>query len=272
VTSHDVVAQVRRLFRTRAVGHTGTLDPFATGVLVLVFGRATRLARFVEAGAKTYVAEARLGLETTTDDATGDPVGDRWDGPWPAPDGVWAALQQVREAPLQLPPAFSAKRVGGRRSHDLARRGEAVTLAPVAVRIDRLDVLSYAPPAVGFEAVVGPGTYIRAVARDLGRALGTGAHLVALRRLQVGRFTAADAHPLGRLTGDEPLLDPSRLVDGMRQVGLDAEGVEDIRHGRSVAAAPDAEGLAALLEGERLVAVAEARNGRWHPNVVLAQP
>jgi tRNA pseudouridine55 synthase len=195
MTSHDVVAQVRRLFRTRAVGHTGPLDPFATGVLVLVFGRATRLARFVEAETKTYVAEARLGLETTTGDATGDPVGDGWRGPWPAPQAVRAALQPVGAAPLQLPPAFSAKRVGGRRSHDLARRGEAVTLAPVAVRIDRLDVLSYAPPTVGFEAVVGPGTYIRAVARDLGRALGTGAHLVALRR---HRPPVPDIlHPLG---------------------------------------------------------------------------
>ena len=272
MTSHDVVAQVRRLFRTRAVGHTGTLDPFATGVLVLVLGNATRLARFVEAGAKTYVAEARLGLETTTDDATGDPVGAEWDGPWPEPQQVRAALRRVGEAGWQLPPVFSAKRVGGRRSHDLARRGEEVVLTPAAVRIDRLELLAYAPPMVGFEADVGPGTYIRAVARDLGRALGTGAHLVALRRVRVGPFRAADAHPLDRLTGAEPLLAPSRLVEGMRQVGLDAARVEDVRHGRPVAADADAEGLAALLAGDRLVAVAEGRNGRWYPNVVLATP
>jgi tRNA pseudouridine55 synthase len=241
-------------------------------VLVLVYGRATRLALFVEAGAKTYLAEARLGIATSTDDATGDPVGDPWRGPWPDPEAVRAALQAVADAPLQLPPAFSAKRVGGRRSHALARRGEPVALAPVPVRIDLLTVLSHAPPAIGFEAVVGPGTYIRAVARDLGRALGTGAHLVALRRLRVGRFTVADAHPLGRLTGDEPLLDPGRLVEGMRRVVLDAGGAADIRHGRPVAADPDAAGLAALLEGDRLVAVAEARTGRWHPNVVLTRP
>ncbi|MEZ4584951.1 MAG: tRNA pseudouridine(55) synthase TruB [Gemmatimonadales bacterium] len=208
VTSHDVVAQARRLFSTRSIGHTGTLDPFATGLLVLVIGRATRLARFVEAGRKTYLAEARLGVATRTDDLTGEPIGQEWTGGWPSRDAVEAELGALEGRHDQRPPAYSAKRRDGERSYARARRGEAVALEPVPVEIDELELLEWSPPLVGFRAVVGPGTYVRAIARDLGERLGTGAHLTALRRTRVGSFRVEDAHRLDRLTGRERLLTP----------------------------------------------------------------
>jgi len=269
VTSHDVVVQARRLFATRSIGHTGTLDPFATGLLVLVIGRATRLARFVEAGQKSYLAEARLGIATSTDDLSGEPLGEEWSGPWPARERVEAELAAMVGRTEQRPPSFSAKRRDGERSYERARRGEAVALEPVTVEIEALELLEWSPPLVGFRAVVGPGTYVRAIARDLGERLGTGAHLTALRRTQVGSFRVEDAHRLDRLTGHEPLLSPRELVGDLPAVTLPPEQAESVRHGRAVPGEGPVEGVAALLEGDRLLAVAERRQERWQPVVVL---
>ena len=201
ITSHDVVATVRRRFRIKAVGHTGTLDPFATGLLVMVLGGATRLARFVEAERKVYLASARLGVATATDDLTGELLGGPWSGAWPDAGRVQVALAALEEQGTQRPPAFSAKSVDGVRSYARARRGEAVVLEPVPVVIERLALLTFEPPVVTFRATVGPGTYIRAIARDLGERLGTGAHLESLRREAVGRFEVSAAVPLDQLTG-----------------------------------------------------------------------
>lgn len=267
ITSHDVVATVRRRFRTRAVGHTGTLDPFATGLLVVVIGGATRLARFVEAGRKTYLAEATLGRVTDTDDRTGEPVDGEWTGPWPELSAVQAALAGLEGAQEQRPPAYSAKSVDGVRSYARARRGETVVLAPVPVVIERLELLGYEPPLVRFRATVGAGTYIRAIARDLGERLGTGGCLESLRRESVGRFQVADAVPLGQLTGEEPLVPPADLVPFPR-VEVGADDAARLRRGQRVAGAPG--GSAALMHGGELVAVGEARDGEWQPVVVLA--
>jgi tRNA pseudouridine55 synthase len=271
MTSHDVVAIVRRRWKTRAVGHTGTLDPFATGLLVLVLGGATRLARFVERGTKEYRVRAVLGTRTETDDPTGEPLGPTWAGAWPDAGAVTEALRTLVGRQLQRPPAYSAKRVGGQRSHRLARRGLAVELAPVEVRIDELALERYEAPVVEFRATVGPGTYVRSIVRDLGERLGVGAHAVELRRERVGPFRADLATPLERLTGTEPLLPPADLVGELPRVRLAPDEVRAVGHGRTVAAEPEAGDLAALVDESGLVAVAEARGGRWQPIVVLGR-
>ncbi len=269
-TSHDVVARVRKLFGTRTVGHTGTLDPFATGLLVLVLGGATRLARFVEAETKTYRAVARLGVRTDTDDATGEVLETQEPARWPPRDAVEAALAALVGRRLQRPPVYSAKHVGGERSHRLARRGVAVQAEPVAVEVHALELLECAPPAVEFRAVVGPGTYLRALARDLGERLGTGGHLTALRREAVGRFRVEDATPLEALSGAEPPIAPAELVAHLPRVPLAPAEVAGVRHGRTVQRAGGGSGYGALLDGAVLVAVARAVPEGWHPEVVLA--
>jgi tRNA pseudouridine55 synthase len=192
LTSHDVVDGVRRAFGVRRAGHTGTLDPFATGVLPVCIGKATRLARFLAAGAKEYRATVRLGFATTTDDETGEPVG--------APRSVDADEAVVRAAcvsllgpQLQVPPAYSARRVGGRRLYELARRGVAVERAGSPVDVQAIDVRSCAGDRVEIDVRCSPGTYVRALARDLGESLGVGGHLVALRRTRTGAFDLSHA-------------------------------------------------------------------------------
>ena len=268
-TSHDVVARARRVFRTRAVGHTGTLDPFATGLLILVFGGATRLARWAERHRKVYRADIRLGTTTATDDRTGAVLEEMQPGAWPSRELLEAGVAGLVGEHSQRPPAFSAKRVGGERSHRLARRGGNPEPAAVVVRVFSLTLLEYAPPLVSLRAEVSAGTYIRALARDLGQRLGIGAHLAELRRESIGPWRVADATPLAELTGAEPLLPARALVEDLRQVPLASEELARVAHGRDVAREGPTEGEAALLDGDRLVAVARAVPLGWHPVVVL---
>ncbi len=191
-TSHDVVDRVRRVFQLRRVGHTGTLDPFATGVLPLCLGKATRLARFLALGDKAYEATVRFGFATTTDDLHGDPLG--------SPQALGLSLEQLCELARrfqgtveQRPPDYSAKHVGGKRMYELARRGARIAPRAVPVHIHRLEVVSLSGDYAAVSVVCSPGTYIRALARDLGEAVGTGAHLVALRRTRAGAFGASEA-------------------------------------------------------------------------------
>ena len=272
MTSHDVVRLVRRAYRIRAVGHTGTLDPFATGLLVLLVGRATRLARFVEAERKTYLATARLGWSTDTDDLTGAPASPAVDAAGLDPEAVRHALAGLVGAQLQRPPAFSAKRVAGERAYAMARRGEAVELADVPVTVYEADALDVRPPLVVFRVVVSAGTYIRALARDLGERLGVGGHLTALRREAVGALRVEAAVPADRIGPDLPLLPPQDVLRGLPAVELDAEGVADAAHGRVLSAPPGLAGPTLLLHAGRLVAVARAGDGRLRPDVVLEQP
>jgi tRNA pseudouridine55 synthase len=269
LTSHDVVARARRLFHLKAVGHTGTLDPFATGLLILVFGSATRLARWAERHRKTYRAVIRLGVTTSTDDRTGEVLVERSPAEWPARSAIAAALQRLTGSQRQRPPAFSAKRVGGVRSHRLARRGGTPAPAPVEVSVYRLTVLEYQPPLVTLEAEVGPGTYIRALGRDLGELLGTGAHVTELRRERIGPWRVESAHPLAELTGGETLLPARELVGELPGIELAPDEVTLVGHGRDVIRPEPTAGEAALLEGGRLVAVAQAVPAGWHPAVVL---
>ncbi|HPF62521.1 MAG TPA: tRNA pseudouridine(55) synthase TruB [Gemmatimonadales bacterium] len=269
-TSHDVVAVVRRRLGVRAVGHAGTLDPFATGLLVVLVGRATRLARFVEATAKAYDAVIRFGAATDTDDATGTVVRTLAPDTWPdvaAIDGALAARCGVRP---QRPPAYSAKHVAGRRSHALARAGIAVELLPVAVQVHELARRGWDPPDLAVHAVVGKGTYLRAIARDLGEDLGIPAHCAELRRTRVGPFSVEAAASPESVEPDH-LLPPAAMVAHLEQVTVSDTEVRELGFGRSIGRQADGEGPAALVAVDgRLVAVAEAADGsRWQPVVVL---
>ena len=275
-TSHDVVARARRVFGIRAVGHTGTLDPFASGLLVLLLGRATRLARFVEAGPKTYRAVARLGMRTDTDDRTGAPVGEAVDPSGLDLAGVNAAVTALAGARLQRPPAFSAKKIAGERSYRLARRGRVVALTEVPVTVHRIALLDWRPPHATFRATVSAGTYLRALARDLGDSLGVGGHLVELRRETVGALRVEDAVPLDRLTPDTSLLPLRTVLGDLPAVALDEVERAAVRHGRAVtdrwggaAAAAGGDLSVALLADDEVVAVARAEAGVLRPVVVL---
>lgn len=267
-TSHDVVAQVRRTYRLRAVGHTGTLDPFATGLLVVLLGRATRLARFLEPLLKRYRAVARLGVRTDTDDLTGRELERVEPVEWPEEAAVARAMAGMTGRIEQLPPVFSAKHVDGQRSHQRARRGETPGLAAVTVDVRRFDLVRYEPPEVEFVAEVSTGTYVRALARDLGDALGVGAHLTSLRREAIGPFEVASAVPLGDLSAASWLLSPAELLGHLPAVELSDAEAADVGYGRQVMR-EGSEGRARLMAGGELVAVGEARETGWQPIVVL---
>jgi tRNA pseudouridine55 synthase len=280
MTSHDVVQQVRRRFGIRAAGHTGTLDPFATGLLVVLIGRATRLARFVELESKTYLATARLGARTSTDDATGKLLADS-KTPVSLPQVlVRKALAGFQGTQLQRPPPYSAKRVGGERSYKKARRGEAVELAEVEVTVNRIELVGYQPPHLTFRAVVSTGTYIRAIARDLGERLGVGAHLTQLRREAIGSLRVEDAVTLEQL-GPAALLPPRELLAHLPSVELDDAARQAVAHGRAVvdgrtgalwAGEHQGSAAVALVAAGELVAVARTDKGWLHPIVVLERP
>ena len=273
LTSHDAVQRVRRALGTRQAGHTGTLDPFATGLLVVLVGRATRLARFVEPEAKTYLATARFGVRTATDDLTGAVIAER-----PAAhlslDRVGEALAGFAGEQRQRPPAYSAKHVGGERSYRLARRGAPVEPSEAAVTVHRIELVAWEPPAVTFRATVSPGTYLRAIGRDLGERLGVGGHLTALRREAIGRLRVEDAVSLESV-GPEALLPVARVLGHLPAVELDPDAKAAVVHGRAVAGAAAAdgrEGPVVLLAGDEVVAVARREEGRLRPTVVLASP
>ncbi|GJG87573.1 tRNA pseudouridine synthase B [Gemmatimonadetes bacterium T265] len=274
VTSHDVVNLARRAFGERRIGHAGTLDPFATGLLVLLLGRATRLLPYVSGDPKIYDATIRFGQETDTDDLHG--AATRTAAP-PALDAVHAALPQLTGAIDQLPPAYSAKRVNGRRAYTLARSGEEVTLAPARVRVDAWEVRAWhdatadVPVELDVRITCGPGTYIRALARDLGRAVGSAAHLAALRRTRSGAFDVADAVSLDALRERTPEPQPARdAVPEFASQALDATDLRRVFAGIAVDATASGE-RAALVDAHtgRLVAVAVRDGDRWQPRVVL---
>ncbi len=270
-TSHDVVQRVRRLLQTRAAGHTGTLDPFATGLLVVLLGRATRLARFVEAQPKTYLAVARLGVATDTDDRTGAALGPAADVSGVTEAAVSAALAGFLGERRQRPPRYSARHVDGERSYRRARRGEAVDPAETDVTVHRIELVRFAPAEVSFRVTVSAGTYVRAIARDLGDELGVGAHLVELRREAIGALRVEDAVPLERL--DAAAVRPPRAVLGhLPALELDDPARVAVSHGRAVPADPGASGVVTLVHEGELVAVARAADGWLRPSVVLGTP
>jgi tRNA pseudouridine55 synthase len=269
LTSHDVVARIRRSLTIRAVGHTGTLDPFATGLLVVLVGRATRLARFVEAQAKTYLATARLGTATDTDDLAGAPVRAALADWNPTPAEIAAGLAGFLGTSRQRPPAYSAKKVAGRRSYELARRGAAPELADVEVTVHSIDLVGIAGDQVAFRARVSAGTYLRAIARDLGERLGGAAHLVALRREAIGSLRVEDAVPLDSVGPGTALLPPQAVLPDWPTRELDHAELVAVGHGRALGGAGGQRGSLLLVHGGRLAAVAESDGQQVRPVVVL---
>ena len=234
-TSHDVVDRVRRALRTRRAGHTGTLDPFASGVLPVCVGKATRLARFLAEGDKVYEATIRLGFATTTDDLRGEPLG-------PARPvaldraSVEEACRRLTGPLRQVPPSYSARRVGGRRLYELAREGVDVERAAAAVTVHAFEVRSFEGDRIEVVVTCSPGTYVRALARDLGGVLGVGGHLVALRRTRSADFTLDDA-----VDGSEPspawrekLRPLGALLPALPVVVVGSDGAAALRHGRDL--------------------------------------
>ena len=274
-TSHDIVARARAALGERRIGHTGTLDPFASGLLLLCVGEATRLAEFLSGLEKTYEAMVRLGAATDSGDPEGRVVStsEAWrDVTATALEG---ALSRLRGDILQVPPGLSAKKLGGVPAHRRVRRGEEVELSPRPVTVRELAVLSYEPPEVCMRVRCSAGTYVRALARDLGESLGVGAHLSALRRMAVGGFHVGRAVPPDALGDPErvagALLEPLATVGHLRRVDVDADATESLRHGRAVELGEGvAEGTAVAACGRILVAVGEIRDGRFAPRKVFA--
>jgi tRNA pseudouridine55 synthase len=276
-TSHDVVARVRRLAGTRKVGHAGTLDPMATGVLVVGVGAATRLLHHLVLTDKAYSATIRLGQATTTDDAQGEVTAGA-SAAEISEDDVRAALGALTGEIQQVPSAVSAIKVDGRRAYERVRAGEDVELAARPVTVTRFDAVGFARPEadlldVAVEVECSSGTYVRALARDAGAALDVGGHLTALRRTRVGPFVLADAHTLDELAEvDDPVRLP--LADAVRAAlpvrELDADEARELSFGRFLAAVGIEGTHGALGPDGRAVALLREEDGRARPVLVFA--
>lgn len=280
-TSHDVVAKVRRIAATKKVGHLGTLDPIATGVLPLVIGRATRLAQFYTRSDKIYDGVVRFGWATDTYDRAGTPTGAKQDVTLDSQE-LERHLERFRGEFLQTPPPVSAKKVGGRRAYELARNAVAVELAPAPVHVYELTVLAVEGADVRLRAHCSGGTYLRSIAHDLGQSMGCGAHLAELRRTASGEFELAQARTLAQLeslAAEERLLDAlvpaAELLPGFPAVFVDDGAVTEIRNGRNFPASafrsmPAARHVKALSRRGELIAIGEAvLPNIYHPVVVL---
>lgn len=232
-TSHDAVARVRRVFGTRRVGHTGTLDPAATGLLVVTLGACTRIGRFLEAEAKTYDATVRLGVATDTLDAEGAVVET---APVPALTGeeVRGAVATLVGPQTQTIPVYSAVKRGGEPLYKKARRGEAVAAPTRAIVVHECALRRWACPEIELSLRVSKGTYVRSLALELGRRLGVPAHLSALRRTSVGAMSVADAVPVAELAGPVPLLEGAQALGAMPRLLIGARGQEMVRRGQRV--------------------------------------
>jgi tRNA pseudouridine55 synthase len=279
LTSHDVVATARRALGQTRIGHTGTLDPLATGVLPLAIGRATRLVRFLTASDKDYEATIRFGATTDSYDATGTETG-RTDRV-PTRGGVLTAIEALTGDYLQVPPAFSAKKIEGRRAYRLARLGQPVTLTPVPVRVSRCDLLDLADGAARVSLTCSAGFYVRSFAHALGELTGTGAYLDALRRTRSGEFGLDIAISMDRLQDAsgprDSLIALEGLLAGYPTVTVTDQGRSHVSHGRELSPDDYADGTVdsawvRLLDGTgALVALATPgqTRGSLHPSVVL---
>jgi tRNA pseudouridine55 synthase len=293
LTSHDVVARARRALKTRRIGHTGTLDPFATGVLVLCINRATRLVQYLTGDDKEYMARMRLGFATDSGDLTGTPLSAPVDAGAITPEGVRTALSHFRGRIEQIPPMHSAKKVGGVKLYEMARRGEQIERAPITIEIKELELIAGAnrlsAPAdltgltrdFTFRVVCSSGTYVRTLAEEIGQRLGIGAHLVGLQRTRAGGCHLPEAVSLDHLAelseaaSIEGLLKPMNAALAMPEIKLDGFEAESARHGREISRAGDwmtgERGKLCREDGE-LLAVAEydAERMVWRPRVVLS--
>jgi tRNA pseudouridine55 synthase len=266
LTSHAVVDRARVAVGTKRIGHAGTLDPFATGLLVLLVNRTTRLLPFLDAEPKVYHARIRFGVRTSTDDPEGEPVQSAQ-----PPDQltVERAIATLTGHLLQRPPAFSAKRVGGVRAYAAARRGNPMALEPVGVTVHSWRILERTGADLDVEISCSGGTYVRALARDLGEATGSAAHLAALRRLRSGRFDVSQSVSLEAMDrGEFELLPAADAVSQLPRQALDDLDAQRVTHGRTVSAQTRGD-IVALCHREELLAVAVRDGESWRPKVVM---
>ncbi len=295
-TSHDVVARMRRVLGERRIGHTGTLDPAATGLLPLVLGRATRLARFLSATDKTYEADLRLGVATDSGDADGRPLGPPYAGSLPSRDEIEHALDAFRGTYLQQPPALSARRIAGRRSYTLARKAglesdadaAPIRPAPTEVTVARIEILACDGPALRLRVDCSAGFYVRSLAHELGQRLRTGAHLTGLRRTRTGTFTVEESITLASAEREPEharaaIVPMAGMLRGWSSVVLTADGVRQACHGRDLGPADFAAacGFHEASSGHALVRLVDAAgelvgiaehsgaSGFLHPSVIL---
>jgi tRNA pseudouridine55 synthase len=267
LTSHDVVAVVRRATGAKRAGHGGTLDPFATGLLVVLLGRATRLIPHMHGEPKVYDATIRFGEETDTDDATGVVVR-RSD--LPDDSAVARGVEQLTGEIEQIPPAYSAKSVEGVRAYAAARRGAPLELSPVRVVVHAWELGPRRDTDLDARITCGGGTYIRALARDLGRASGSAAHLVALRRVRSGAFSLDDAHSLDEYVDRAaPVRPPLDAVSHLPVQQLTDAELGRVAHGNPVPARADGHTVSLLDEAGALVAVAERHDDMLQPKTVI---
>ncbi len=274
-TSHDIVREARARLGLRRVGHAGTLDPFASGLLLLCLGPSTRISQYLSAMDKTYLATARLGVSTSTHDLDGDVVDDS--SRWRELDErtVRDALEALQGVILQVPPRYSAKKLQGTAAHRRSRRGETVELEPVPVEVYEIREIRCALPFVTFAVRCSSGTYVRALARDLGDALGTGAHLTSLRRTAVGSLSVRDAVPAGDLREEVPAaahLPAARALAHLPAVRVGEEDAARLACGQAIEPTlepvPDADPVVALERGT-LVAIGVGRGGVLRPRKVF---
>ena len=282
LTSHDVVARVRRIVGIRRVGHAGTLDPFATGLLILCLGRATRLAQFLVDLDKEYVAAVRLGFATDSQDLTGKQITSLTSSEKVSLDDVRRVLSEFTGPQLQTPPMFSAKKIAGERLYRAARAGREVERKPVRITIHSIELMG---PLIGnddgtrdfpIRVKCSSGSYIRTVAHDIGARLGVGAHLSGLRRTAVGSFGISRALSLEQLearqcngTLMEEIVRPAEMLEHLRVVNVGRDGVESVRHGRSIRLpAPEGDVPIRVCDPEgNLIAV-----GDYDPGLMVLRP
>lgn len=273
MTSHDVVAKIRRGLGVKKVGHAGTLDPLATGVLVVCLGAATRLSEYVMDSTKRYRARLCLGITTDTYDAEGEILRQR-DSTHITQADVEAALAAFTGEIDQIPPMYSAIKHGGRKLYELARAGETIEREARRIQIDALVVGEWSPPYFMLDVTCSAGTYIRSLAYDLGEALGVGAHLAGLIRVASGRFTLENAAGLENLLSTSDwrnfVIPPQAALADWPVVNLDRAAYDDIAHGRAIPGAQE-ESLRALAyapDGE-FIAILKSENGLWKPHKVF---
>ena len=265
ITSHDAVAAVRRALGTRKVGHAGTLDPMATGLLAVGVGRATRLLRFLGELPKTYEGRFRLGVETDTLDAEGSVVREhRVDA---TTDGLRVAMHALVGESMQRPPAYSAVKVGGRKLYEAARAGQELEAPPRPIRVEAFELVRVEWPDVWFRVVCSAGTYVRVLAADVGRSLGCGAHLTSLRRTAIGPLVVDGARPPDDPGEPQPL---ERAVAHLPRVVLEPDEAIAAGHGRPLGPAGIAGPYAVMDHGGTLLGIYRDEGAKARPEMVLA--
>lgn len=280
MTSHDVVNKIRRGLKINKVGHAGTLDPLASGVLIICLGAATRLSEYAMHSTKQYRAQLRMGRVTTTYDAEGEIVAE-YDVAHLTRSQLEAVLPRFTGRIQQIPPLYSAIKQGGRKLYDIARSGESAELTPRPVQIDQITLVEWAPPSVTLEVICGAGTYIRSLAHDLGQILGVGASLDGLVRTASGAFTLADSFPLEGLLAnpdwESMVLPPDFALADFPRIDLDPVDTDHVRHGRRLQNHYAVQGLLARAYAPdgTLLAILQADDDhnnhieRWKPHKVF---